>query len=175
MKNVKILITYHSDTGNTEKVGKAMKDALDEQGQDVTAVNAKDVDPSSLKSYDLVVIGSAILGARIIGKHAKTLLTNTELPPKVAFFYTHQQKRTYPKAFGKIAEKLEKEGTTKILGEFECIGDALAMDGAMKEKFLSSMTPEQRKEAEKHFERIKGRPNEEDLEKAKQFAKSLIK
>ena len=87
MKNVKILITYHSDTGNTEKVGKAMKEALDEEGQDVTAIHAKEVDSSSLKSYDLVVIGSSILGSQL-GKHAKALLSKVELPPKIAFFYT---------------------------------------------------------------------------------------
>ena len=174
MKNVKILIAYHSDTGNTEKVGNAMKEALDEEGQDVTAIHAKEVDPSSLKSYDLVVIGTPILGASI-GKYAKALLTKVELPPKIAFFYTHQQDKLYPKAFGIKAKKLEKEGTTKVMGEFECIGDALGMSDALKEKLLGAMTPEQRKDAEKHFEAIKGRPNAEDLEKAKEFAKSLIK
>jgi len=174
VKNVKILIAYHSDTGNTEKVGNAMKEALDEEGQDVTAIHAKEVDPSSLKSYDLVVIGTPILGASI-GKYAKALLTKVELPPKIAFFYTHQQDKLYPKAFVRTAKKLEKEGTTKVMGEFECIGDALGMSDALKEKLLGAMTPEQRKDAEKHFEAIKGRPNAEDLEKAKEFAKSLIK
>jgi len=175
VKNVKILITYHSDTGNTAKVGKAMKEALDEEGQDVTAIHAKKVDPSSLKSYDLVVIGSPIYGPRSIGKHAIALLTKVELPPKIAFFYTHQQDKLYPKAFGGIAKKLEEEGNIKVLGEFECIGAALALEGAMGEKYLSSMRPDQRKEAEKHFEAIKGRPNADDLEKAKDFAKSLLK
>jgi len=173
VKEMKILITYHSDTGNTEKVGKAMKEALDEEGQDVTAMHAKDVDASSLKSYDLVVIGSPIIGASI-GKYAKAL-TKVEFPPKIAFFYTHQQDKIYPKAFGRIAKKLEKEGRSNVMGEFECIGDALGMSDALKEKLLSSMTPEQRSEAEKHFEEIKGRPNSEDLAKAKEFAKTLIK
>ena len=172
---MKILITYHSDTGNTEKVGLAMKDALAEEGQDVTAINAKDVDPSSLKSYDLVVVGAPILGMNKFGKHAHDLLTKTELPPKVAFFYTHQQERLYPKEFGRIAKRIEKAGTTKVLGEFECIGDALGMNDAMREWFIENMYKDQREEGLKHFERIKGHPNEEDLEKAKQFAKSLIK
>ena len=171
---MKILITYHSDTGNTEKVGKAMKEALDEEGQDVTAINAKDVDASSLKSYDLVVIGSSILGSQL-GKHAKALLTKVELPPKIAFFYTCQQDRAYPKAFGRTTKKIEKEGTSKVMGEFHCIGDALGMSDALREKFVGAMTPDQREDAIKHFEAIKGRPNAEDLAKAKEFAKSLIK
>ena len=174
VKNVKILITYHSDTGNTEKVGKAMKEALDEEGQDATAIHAKEVDPSSLKSYDLVAIGSPIIGASI-GKYAKALLTKVELPPKIAFFYTCQQDKAYPKAFGRAAKKIEKEGTSKVLGEFHCIGDALGMPDALREKFVGAMTPDQREAAIKHFEEIKGRPNAKDLEKAKEFAKSLIK
>lgn len=171
---MKILITYHSDTGNTEKVGKAMKEALDEEGQDVTAMNAKDVDASSLKSYDLVVIGSSILGGQT-GKFAKALLKAPEFPPKIAFFYTCQQDRSYPKAFGRTIKKIEKESTSKLMGEFHCIGDALGMSDALKAKLLGAMTPEQRKDAEKHFEEIKGRPNSDDLAKAKEFAKSLIK
>jgi len=174
VKNVKILITYHSDTGNTEKVGKAMKEALDEEGQDVTAIHAKEVDSSSLKSYDLVVIGSSILGSQL-GKHAKALLTKVELPPKIAFFYTCQQDRAYPKAFGRAAKKIEKEGTSKVMGEFHCIGDALGMSDALREKMMGAMSPEQRSEMEKHFKEIIGRPNAEDLAKAKEFAKSLIK
>ncbi|MHA1256635.1 MAG: hypothetical protein ACTSPS_13660 [Promethearchaeota archaeon] len=61
------------------------------------------------------------------------------------------------------------------MGEFHCIGDALGMPDALREKFVGAMTPDQREAAIKHFEEIKGRPNAEDLEKAKEFAKSLIK
>ena len=45
----------------------------------------------------------------------------------------------------------------------------------MGEKYLSSMRPDQREAAIKHFEEIKGRPNADDLAKAKEFAKSLLK
>jgi len=174
VKNVKILITYNADTGNTEKVGMAMKEALDGEGQDVSAINAKDVDASTLKSYDLVVIGSSILGSQV-GKNAKALLKGPDYPPKIAFFYTCQQDRSYPKAFGRTIKKIEKEGTSKVMGEFHCIGDALGMSDALREKMMSAMTPEQRSEMEKHFEDIIGRPNADDLAKAKEFAKSLLK
>ena len=59
---MKILIAYHSDTGNTEKVGNAIKETLAGEGQDVTAMAAKEADPSTLGSYDLVVLGSGIYG-----------------------------------------------------------------------------------------------------------------
>ncbi|MCJ7651570.1 MAG: flavodoxin domain-containing protein [Candidatus Lokiarchaeota archaeon] len=53
---MKILVTYYSDTGNTEKIAVAIKNGLEEQEVDLIPV--KEVDPTSLNSYDLVFLGS---------------------------------------------------------------------------------------------------------------------
>ncbi|MHA1256014.1 MAG: flavodoxin family protein, partial [Promethearchaeota archaeon] len=90
---MKILIAYHSDTGNTEKIAKAMKEGLDEEGQEVTLLHTKDCDPASLGSFDLVLFGSCIIGGGP-GKSAQNIIRKvTELPPKIAFFYTHGSNR----------------------------------------------------------------------------------
>jgi len=168
---MKILITYHSDTGNTEKVGKAMKEALDEEGQDVTLQHTKDLDPSSFGSYDLVLLGSCIIGGGP-GKTAQNLIRKiTDLPPKIAFFYTHGQNRPYPQAFKRLEKKLASSNTT-VLGTFECIGENRTWP---IEQQVQMAPPEKREQARKYIESIKGRPNEEDLQKAKDFAKSLLK
>ena len=39
---------------------------------------------------------------------------------------------------------------------------------------LGAMPPEQRSQTDQWMESIKGRPNDQDLEKAKEFAKFLI-
>lgn len=171
---MKILITYHSDTGNTEKVAKSMKEGLDEEGQDVSLMPAKDIDPSSLKTYDLVLLGTGIYGGGI-GKSIKSFASQTtEFPSKFAYFCTHSSPNSYPKAFRRISKTLEKYNST-VIGVFDCIGANTGISKEVRQKMLANMSNEERKEAEDYVERIKDRPNEEDLEKAKAFAKSLIK
>ena len=168
---MKILIAYHSDTGNTEKVAKAMKEGLDEEGQEVILLHTKDCDPASLGSYDLVLLGTCIIGGSP-GKSAQNIIRKvTELPPKIAFFYTHGSNRPYPKAFKRLGKKLE-QGNTKVLGTFECIGENTTWT---EEEQLNMVPPEKREEAKKYMDSIKGRPNEQDLAEAKKFAKSLVK
>ncbi len=168
---MKVLIAYHSDTGNTEKVAKAMKEGLDEEGQEVTLLHTKDCDPLSLGSYDLILLGSCIIGGGP-GKSAQNIIRKvTELPPKIAFFYTHGSNRPYPKTFKRLDKKLE-QSNTKVLGTFECIGENTTWT---EEEQLNMVPPEKREQAKIYMDSIKGRPNEEDLAKAKEFAKSLIK
>ena len=171
---MKILIAYHSDTGNTEKVGKAIKEALHAEGQDVTAMTAKDVDVSSLGSYDLVVLGSGIYG-QAFGKSAQNLVKNaTSFPPKFAFFATHMEPHSYPKALKRMKKTLD-DNNCAVIGELDIVGEDIGISDDLKQKMLGTMTQEQRDERIKYFEAIKGRPNAEDLQKAKDFAKSLIK
>jgi flavodoxin len=170
---MKILIAYHSGTGNTEKIAKSMKEGLVEEDQDVTMLSAKDVDPSSLKSYDLVLLGSGIYGGAI-GKTMKDLMSKvTEFAPKFAFFNTHASPTAYQKAFSRIGKTIEKNNS-EVLGEFDCIGENIGIPKEKQIEMLSMLPAEQRKKAEEHMEKTKGRPNDKDLEKAKEFAKSLL-
>ena len=170
---MKILIGFHSDTGNTEKVAKSMKEGLVEEGQDVTLIPAKEVDPSSLKSYDLVLLGTGVYGGQV-GKSLQTIVKNaTELPSKMVLFSTHMQPNVSPKFFNRLKRTIEKNNST-VVAEFDCVGEEIGLPAALLEKMLGAMPPEQRNQTEKWMESIKGRPNDKDLEKAKEFAKSLI-
>ena len=170
---MKILIGYHSDTGNTEKVAKSMKEGLAEEGQDVTLIPAKEIDPSSLKSYDLVLLGTGVYGGQV-GKSLATIIKNaTELPPKIVLFSTHMQPNISPKFFNRLKRTIEKTNST-VIAEFDCVGEEKGVSAALLEKMLGAMPPEQRAQTEQWLGSIKGRPNETDLEKAKEFAKSLI-
>lgn len=170
---MKILIGYHSDTGNTEKVAKSMKEGLVEEGQDVTLIPTKEVDTSSLKSYDLALLGTGVYGGQV-GKSLQTIVKNaTELPPKMVLFSTHMQPNVSPKFFNRLKRTIEKNNST-VIAEFDCVGEEIGLPAALLEKMLGAMPPEQRSQTEKWMESIKGRPNDKDLEKAKEFAKSLI-
>ena len=172
---MKILITYHSNTENTAKVAKAMKEGLEEEGQEVKISPAKDVDPSELNSCDFILLGSGIY-SRGIGRSIKTLIKKaTELPPGIACFQTYQNDTWYPKAFSKAIGKTLEKCNSKIIDEFGCWGYNLGMTDEQMAQLAASFPPEEKKRMENQRKLTKGHPNEEDLKNAKAFAKDLLK
>jgi flavodoxin len=172
---MKILIAYHSNTKNTEKVANAIKEVFEEEGKEVTMLPAKDVDPSGLNSYDFIILGSGIY-SRTIGRSIKALMKKaTGLPPQIACFQTYQNETWYPKAFTKaIGKTLEKYNST-IIDEFGCWGYNLGMTDEQMAQLASSFPPEEKKRMENQRKITRGHPNEEDCENAKIFAKDLLK
>ena len=170
---MKILIGYHSDTGNTEKVAKSMEEGLTEEGQDVTLISAKEIDFSTLNSYDLVILGTGVYGGQV-GKSLATIVKKAEeLPSKMVLFSTHMQPTVSPKFFNRLKRTIEK-GNSTVIAEFDCVGEDKGVPAALMEKMLGAMPPEQRSQTEQWMESIKGRPDDKDLTKAKEFAKSLL-
>ena len=172
-QKMKILITYYSDTGNTEKIAKAIRDALAEH--DVDLMHVKDANPETLKAYDLIFLGSGIYAFNVHRK-VKTLIKKApQLPSKFAFFYTHESKNSWPDAFKSVTEILDKTNS-EILGEFDCTGENLVpLAAQQREAMLSRLSPEDRQVAEEtYLNFVKGHPNEEDFEAAKKFAISIV-
>jgi len=172
---MKFLIAYHSDTENTKKVAICIKEGLIEEEQDVTLMNAKNIDPASLNSYDFLILGSGIY-AKNIGKSIKQLLRKApELPPKIACFQTYGNLIWYPEAFDRGIGKALRMHDVSIVDQFSCCGDNLGMTLEQQKQLWASYPPEEAKSREEHAKKIKGHPNAEDLENAKAFAKNLIK
>lgn len=170
MKKLKILVTYFSQTGNTEKVAKSIYDGC--QSEDVILKPIKEVDPSELKNYDLIFLGSGIYASRVNQALTNLVSATTELPPKFVFFSTHASKELYQDGFKVVKRKIGE--TSSIIAEFDCCGDNIGVPEAMRKSMLEKLPLEKRKEAEEHQQWLKGRPNEEDLENAKKFAQSII-
>jgi len=164
VNNLKILITYYSNTGNTEKVANSLKAGLMGEVVDLTPI--KDVDPSSLKNYDLVFLGSGIYAIRVNKSLSELLSATEELPPNFAFFCTHASLNMYQDGFKIVKRKLAKTGS-EIIDVFDCMGENIGIPEVKKKEMLERLPPEKQKEAEEHQNRLKGRPNAEDLEKAK--------
>jgi len=146
MENLIIYISTHH--GNTEKVAKTMAEILSAE-----LVKAHDVDITALSKYDLIGFGSGIY----FGKHHKSLLSLVdELPTlknkKAFIFYTSGGVASDRPLKKKLLEK-----GFDIIGEFSCPG----WDTWGPFKFFGGKN--------------KGRPNEEDLEKARNFATNLLK
>lgn len=151
MNSLIILVSYHHN--NTEKVAKAIANDI---GAEIKTPEQADV--NALSNYDLVGFGSGVY----FGKLDKNLLSFADKLPlvngKKAFIFSTSGKA------GKSAENFHKVFREKIVakgyavaGEFSCPGfdtyGLLKVSGGIK----------------------KGRPNEDDIKRAQEFAQSLMK
>jgi flavodoxin len=168
---LKILITYFSNTGNTEKVAKSIQEGM--TGHEVSLVPAKDVDPTSLDSYDLVILGSGIYASRVDKSILNLIKNASELPSLFAYFCTHASLEFYQKPFFKITKILAAQGI-RVIGEFDCVGDNLGIPMETRMGMIEKLPDEKKKKAIEDMEKIKGRPNKEDLANAKSFGTSLV-
>lgn len=145
---MKTLIVYASVShGNTEKVAKTIAEVL---GADI--MEAKAVDPLIVQNYDLIGFGSGIFYGKF---HAGLLKLVESLPTsksKAFVFSTSGFGVTDPHA--KLWKILEPKGFTKE-GDFAC----KAWDTFAPFKLVGGIN--------------KGRPDEDDLNKAREFAKGL--
>ena len=150
MKSLIVVYSYHHK--NTEKIAKVFAEVLDAQ------IKApQQTSPKELHQYDLVGFGAGIDS----GKHYRELLDFADalrqVTNKKAFILstsgtTGEKKLT--RDHSALREKLQSKGYL-IVDEFQC-------KGFNTNSFL------------KYFGGInKGRPNEEDLKHAKEFAQNL--
>jgi flavorubredoxin len=112
---LKILVVY--DTGsvnrNTEKVAKAMSEALREKGFDVDCLYVEDADPAGVKNYDCVLAGSPTQVLRATGPIMQFLdrFVKDGFSGKLAAaFDTQLQSRMSGNAAKGIEKKLQKLG-----------------------------------------------------------------
>jgi flavodoxin len=155
---VKTLIVYKSyHRMNTEKVAKALAEAMDAQ-----LTKVEDVRPEELAAYDLIGFGSGIYALKHHTKLIKLIEAMPAMDKNVFVFSTTANVRQ--RNHKRIKAKLTEKGC-HIVGEFTCPGrfagvlplnrnwkGALAFMGGMNE----------------------GRPDAKDLENARTFAKSLL-
>jgi len=148
MKALVILFSYHHK--NTEKVAQVIAKSL---GAEIR--NTEQADPNNLSDYDLVGFGSGIY----FGKFHKVLLNFVDKTPQVAgkkafIFSTSGRTGNMSKFHKQLREKLLAKGF-EIVNEFNVAGfdtyGLLKIGGGLN----------------------KGRPNEDDLKQADEFALNL--
>jgi flavodoxin len=141
-----VLIIYKSyHRMNTEKVAKAMAEAMN-----ATLKKVEEVGPADLAGYDLVGIGSGIYG----GKYHRQVVKLVEKVPRLEkdVFLFHTAGGPDEKYDQPMKEILVAKGA-RVVGEFRCPGQA---------GFLGFIATN------------KGHPDEQDLENAREFAKELL-
>jgi len=146
---LKTLIVYYSEHhGNTKKVARAMAEVLNAE-----LLKTQDIDLGIISQHDLIGFGSGIYW----GRHHKQLFDIIDKLPnqisKKAFIFSTSGAVNKSMSFHEhLKSKLSKKGF-EIIGEFSCLG----FDTAISESGIN-----------------KGKPNDKDLNKAKEFALNLL-
>ena len=117
---MKSLIVYDSVYGNTEKIARAIAEAIAAFGE-VGVLPAREVNPSELASIDLLIVGSPTHGGRPTPA-VQGLLNKVTQPSlkgiNVAAFDTRSQAklaRVFGNAAGRIAGHLKRKGGVLVV------------------------------------------------------------
>lgn len=142
---MKTLIIYFSfHQGNTEKVAKAMAQELNAE-----LVKMSDYKNQNLEEYDLIGLGAGVMAFKHHPKFLKFVKKLEGLKDKKVFVFSTSGEGTV--AQHKTLNDILKEKGANIIDEFSCPGSSNWL----------------------FFKDKPGRPNQEDLEKAKKFAQGL--
>lgn len=148
---MKTLIIYESvHHGNTEKIAKAMAKPLN---ADMTRV--EDINVNSLNNYDLIGFGSGIYYGKLHENMQKMIDGLSSLPEKKAFVFSTSGMGN--KSYNNDIIHRLKEKRLNVVGSFASKG----YDTFGPFKLVGGIA--------------KGRPDNNDLQKAKAFAEELIK
>jgi len=170
---MKVLVTYFSQTGNTEKIAKAICEEASRANETVLK-KLEDVSPGDVAEYDFILIGSPLHSGNL-AEPVKEFLGNIQAGSgqTMAGFITHFAPAYPEQAMDGFTEPIKaacKEKGIEYKGCFDC-------QGALTESLHEMVKKKQNLTDEQWGDMVKqmtGRPNEEDEGRAKAFAKELF-
>jgi flavodoxin I len=161
---MKVLVTYYSETGNTEKVAQAIYEGIQKAEKDILPIQ----ETTNVEEYDLIFCGFPVHASSVPHK-VEPFLKSIPQGKGVAIFATHGSLRMGQLATAAFDYAVSLLSKSKAIGTFGC-------RGKVKPDLLEVLAkkPEHRAWAEE----ARGaavHPDEADLEDAKDFAKKLMK
>lgn len=171
---MKVLVTYFSQSGNTEKIAKAIYEEVTAQGGNADLKKLEELTPELVADYNCIFMGSPLHSGSLaapIKECLKVLKATTG--QQMAGFITHMAP-AYPEqdmeAFAEPMKAACQEKGIEYKGCFDCQGFlAESMHGPVQNKL--GMDDDQWAQMVKQ---MTGRPNQEDIDNAKAFVKNLI-
>jgi flavodoxin len=182
-QNVKILTTCFSQTGNTAKVARAIYEAALSQDHEVHLKEIGEITSDSLAAYDLVFLGSACHDSDL-AKPVKRVLERIDSSPpfKLAGFVTHaaytpeggeREREVYEVWASRCYlsfHQASQEKQIEFLGYFHCQG----APSPPIEAFIHNAIVTDEDEWETYIEEVRKHPDEQDLQKAREFARHVL-
>ncbi len=170
---MKILIAYFSQTGNTEKVARAIKEEVS-SAHDAAIRRVEEIGADDLESLGLVFIGSPIHAGGLAKPAADFIasLSGSDVPA-AAGFVTHSAPAYQREGFEKGLEGLEKglgQKGIKYLGCFDCQGK---LDPKIQ-PFVQQKFGHDDETWSEMMSKTDPHPDEEDLARAAVFARETL-
>jgi flavodoxin len=161
---MKVLVTYYSETGNTEKLARAVYEGIQKADKDLLPVH----EVQSVENYDLILFGFPVQSSSVPNK-VEPFLKNIPKGAKVALFATHGSLRMGQLAVTAFEHAVTLAAQAKVIGTFGCRGKVKSslIDALMKTSEHKAWA-EQARSADGH-------PDDADFEEAKNFAKEIMK
>jgi flavodoxin len=170
---MKVLITCFSQTGNTQQLAEVIHELVSESNE-VDLKKVEETTADQFDGYDLVFVGSPIHAGGLAGPVKELLEALPENPSfKLAAFITHASFAYESAGFDKGIQSLDDitkgKGIT-YLGSYDCQG---RLSDELKPIVKQSRNvPDE--EWDKRMAEVDQHPNDEDLQKAMDFAKDIL-
>ncbi len=168
---MKVLITYLSQTGNTEQIANAIHQEIS-GSHEADLVKVEDISADSLGGYDVIFVGSPIHGNGLAAPVSELMSAMPE-GLKLAGFVTHASFAYEKEGFEagmQSFDDITKEKNITFLGAFDCEGRMAPM--------LQPMVQQARgvsdEEWAERMAKLDQHPSAEDEQKAKDFAREII-
>ncbi len=160
---MRVLVTYYSDTGNTEKLARAIFDSIPVNREIKPVGEARDI-----AGFDLIYCGFPVHAHSVPQPSAK-FIKNLPDGQYVVFFSTHGSRRGGLLPRQALEHAIGLAVKQKILGHFGCQGQV--SEGIMN---MLREKPEHHAWVEEAEEAI-GHPDMNDLDEAKKFTAEMLK
>ncbi|MEJ2724282.1 MAG: flavodoxin family protein [Deltaproteobacteria bacterium] len=160
---MKVLVTYYSQTGNTEKVAQAIYDRMGFVEKEIAPIK----DLINAGDYDIYFVGFPVQ-KHSVPAEAEKFLKRIPEGKKIAIFGTHGSLRGGEMAVTAFYHALSLTTKRKVLGTFGCRGK---VNGSILEKLM--------KRAEDRYwaleaQSASGHPDEGDLDDAQKWAWMML-
>ena len=161
---MRVLVAYYTQTGNTEKVARAIFEEIDAEKE---LKRLEEVD--SLEGYDLAFIGFPINGFQP-AKPAREFLEKHAKGRTIPLFVTHASHEDIPELQGWLEKCREPAAQANLVGFFHCQGE---LSEQIAEFLKKQEDPKLRPFGEMRPQTV-GQPAATRLRKARPFARETL-
>lgn len=160
---MRVLVTYYSESGNTEKLAQAIYENLKNARKEILPIHQA----TSLEGYDLIFAGFPVHGSSAPDK-ASGFLKRIPKDKMLALFATHGSLRGGQLAITAFYHAMGLAHAARLLGTFGCRGE-------VSPKVIEAlMTTSEHRGWALEAQSAIGHPDSADLEDGRQFAQWMM-